>query len=48
MHSESMMVAGGLAVISLFLISRKNQWARTIGLLAASVAGLMLVAGVTA
>lgn len=48
MHNESLMVAGVLAVVAVFLTSRKNSGAKAVGLIFASAAGLMLIAGVSA
>lgn len=45
MHTESAIVAVILGIGSLALITRKNQGARAVGIVLASLAGLMVVAG---
>lgn len=47
MHNESMMVAGGLAVIGALLAASKNKACTRVGIVFAGLAALMLVAGVS-
>jgi len=47
MHNESMMVAGGLAVIGAILAAQKSQACKKFGMFFAALAALMIVAGVS-
>jgi|WetSurMetagenome_2_1015567.scaffolds.fasta_scaffold135004_3 hypothetical protein len=48
MHSSSLMVAGGLAVIGVLFAAQKSTGSKRIGMVFATIAALFLVAGLSA